>query len=238
MDENTRSIIELAWARVLQLPDDALMAHTPGRITRPDDSVIMFVTLWEHRVLVAPEAVLQRAAELSDEQLVDGPTLLALSRDPGTGSGAGRLLGEATLSFTDSYVTGARLESIVVTDDTAAIGDLERLCPPDDSAEVCLSQMMWKFATLDETDQITAGAGFDEWHRILGHLGVLTPPALRRYGFATVAAGIATNEALDRGLVPQYRARTDNVGSQALAARLGFDRVGSQTTVLLTAPTS
>jgi hypothetical protein len=232
VDANTRSIIELAWARVLELPDEALLARTPGRITRPDDSTIMFVTLWEHRLLLAPESVLARAAALSDDQLADGTCLLSLSRDPETGN-AGRLLGEATLWFADDYVTGPAVQSVVVTDDAAAVEDLERLCPPDDTAEVALSQMMWKFATLDDTDQITAGAGFDEWRNILAHLGVLTPPALRRYGYATVAAGIATNEALDRGLIPQWRARFGNVASQSLAARLGFERVGTQTTVCL-----
>jgi hypothetical protein len=233
VDPNTRAIVELAWARVLKLPDDALMAHPSGRITRVDDSMIMFVTLWEHRVLVAPERILVRAAHLSDTELADGPTLLGLSRGLEPGTCTGRLLGEATLWFADSYVSNDALKSVVVTDDVAAVTDLERLCPPDDIAEVGLSKTDWKFATLDDTDQITAGAGFDEWEQILGHLGVLTPPALRRYGFGTLAAGIATNEALDRGLIPQWRARRDNSASRALAARLGFDEVGSQTAVSL-----
>lgn len=233
MDQHTRSIVELAWARVLELPDDALMTPSPERVTRVLDSMIMFVTLWDHRILLAPQPVLERAAACSDEELQDGPVLLGLSRTPGPGTHPGRLVGAATLAFTDSYVTGPALETVLVTDDAAAVTDLERLCPPDDTAEVGLSSMRWKFATLDETDQITAGAGFEEWQQILAHLGVLTPPTLRRYGFATVAAGIATNQALDRGLVPQWRARVDNVASRALAARLGFDEVGTQTTVAL-----
>ena len=49
-----------------------------------------------------------------------------------------------------------------------------------------------------------------------------------------MAAAIATNDALDVGLVPQWRARTENRASRAIAARLGYVEVGSQTTVLLT----
>ncbi|HET9871946.1 MAG TPA: GNAT family N-acetyltransferase [Propionibacteriaceae bacterium] len=233
MDGNTRSIIELAWARMLNLPDDALMTPSEGRLTATDDTKIIFVRLWEHRVLVAPESVLKRAEAMTDDALADGSSLLALSQDPMTGVCSGRLLASRTLAFTDSYVKDARLESVLVLEDEAAVADLERLCPPDDIAEVALSRKCWKVAILDDTDQITAGAGFDEREHILAHLGVLTPPRLRRNGFGTLAAGVATNEALDQGLVPQWSARVDNVASQAIAARLGYLRVGSQTTVLL-----
>jgi hypothetical protein len=231
VEANTRSIIELAWARLLHLPDDALMCVRNERITCVHESVLMYVTLWEHRVLVAPERLLERACGVPDEHLRDGCLLWALSADGG--GRPGRLLGEATLSFTDSYVPDMALDSVAVTDDAAAVTDLEHLCPPDDAMEVALSKMTWQMATLDDTDQITAGAGFAERQQILAQLGVLTPPPLRRYGFGTLAAGMATNEALDRGLVPQWRCRVDNAAGRAVAARLGFEQVGTQTTVLL-----
>jgi len=64
----------------------------------------------------------------------------------------------------------------------------------------------------------------------------LTPPAFRRRGFGLIAAALAVNEALDHGLVPQWRSRVENSASRSTAARLGFVEVGSQTTVLLAAP--
>jgi predicted GNAT family acetyltransferase len=62
---------------------------------------------------------------------------------------------------------------------------------------------------------------------------VLTPPGFRRRGFGLLAAALATNDALDAGLVPQWRSRIENNASRRTAARLGFLEVGSQTTVLL-----
>ena len=50
-----------------------------------------------------------------------------------------------------------------------------------------------------------------------------------------LSAALATNEALDFGLVPQWRSRIENTASRRTAARLGFVEVGSQTTVLLAA---
>lgn len=235
MDQNTRSIVELAWARVLKLPDHALMSPLDARVTREDDSMIMYVRLWQHEVLVAPAAVIERARAMPGEALSDGPTLLSLGvgSETGAGGGTARLLGAADLAFSDTYVPGGDLEATPVTDDPQAVNDLERLCPPDDVAEVGLSGMSWSFALLDDEDATLSGAGFDEWEHILAHVGVLTPPERRRAGHARIAAGIATNEALDRGLIPQWRSRTDNAASRGLATRLGYETVGSQTTILL-----
>jgi GNAT superfamily N-acetyltransferase len=147
----------------------------------------------------------------------------------------GRLLGHATLAFRDEYLALDERVAVSVTDDPAAVLDLEKACPPDDVAEVGLADMSRALVTLDELDQPTAGAGYAEWEQIIAHLGVLTPPAFRRRGFGQVAAALATNDALDLGLVPQWRARIENRASRSTAARLGFVEVGSQTTVVLTA---
>ena len=228
MEANTEAIVRLAWARVLGLPDDGLTKPVAGLITRTSDELIMFVRLWQHEVLVGPSEFLDRVGD--SDGLADGPRLLAASSRWG-----GRLLGEATLAFQDAYVELEGLETVTVTDDPAAVVDLEKACPPDDVAEVGLAEMTHALVTLDELDQPTAGAGHDEWEQIIAHLGVLTPPAFRRRGFGLVAAALATNEALDLGLVPQWRSRIENSASRRTAARLGFVEVGSQTTVMLAA---
>ena len=127
------------------------------------------------------------------------------------------------------------LESVSVTDDPVAVVELEKACPPDDVAEVGLAEMSRALVTLNELDQPTAGAGYAEWEQIIAHLGVLTPPPFRRRGFGVLSAALATNEALDFGLMPQWRSRIENTASRRTAARLGFVEVGSQTTVLLAA---
>ena len=89
-------------------------------------------------------------------------------------------------------------------------------------AEVGLAELGRVFVTFDDRDQPTSGAGYDEWQGLLGHLGVLTPPELRGNGWGTVAAALALNDALDVGLVAQWRARIDNTASRrrGSAARL------------------
>jgi hypothetical protein len=134
----------------------------------------------------------------------------------------GRLLGHATLAFRDEYLALDERVAVSVTDDPAAVLDLEKACPPDDVAEVGLADMSRALVTLDELDQPTAGAGYAEWEQIIAHLGVLTPPAFRRRGFGQVAAALATNDALDLGLVPQWRApdRKPGVPEHRRAARV------------------
>jgi hypothetical protein len=227
VETNTESIIRLAWARTLGLADDALMGPADERLVRADDSMIMFVALWDHRVLIAPPWLLDRATDLTNAELADGSTLLALSTERG-----GRLLGEAVLGFTDTYVSHSRLETVVVTNEDQAVRDVERSSPPDDVTEVGLSLMSEHFVTLDEHDQMTAAAGYGESQGILAPVGVLVPPPLRRAGHATLAAAIATNDALDAGLVPQWRSRRGHRASLALARRLGYREIGAQTTVL------
>lgn len=233
MESGTRAIVELAWARELGLLDDAFSFAEPGeRLTRTNPDVAMFVTLWEHRVLVGPTWLLERAATVADETLVSGSGLLGLTTD-GPSGGPGRLLGEAVLAFTDAYVDHDELESVAVSDEPQAVADLEHGCPPDDVTEVGLSSMGQRFVLLDDRDAPTAGSGYAEWQGILGHLGVLTLPALRREGHGLLAGALALDDALDAGLVPQWRSRRENAASLALGRRLGFEAVGTQTTVVL-----
>ena len=228
METNTESIIRLAWARTLGLADDALLEPAGRRLTRVDESMVMFVALWDHRILVAPSWLLERATELSNAELADGSVLLTL-----TAGRNGRLLGEAVLSFTDAYVQHPGLESVVVTNEASEVAAVERSCPPDDAAEVSLPLMSQHFVTLDEQDHATAAAGYAESQGILAGVGILVPPDLRRRGHGTRAAAIATNDALDAGLVPQWRARRGHRASLGLARRLGYREIGAQTTVLL-----
>lgn len=234
METGTRAIVELAWARRLGLPDDALEPGTSWRLTRSEDSVAVFVSLWEHRVLLGPDWLLERADGVDDSVLASGPGLLALTART-DGGARGRLRGERILAFTDLYVEHDALDTVVVADDPQAVHDLERQCPPDDVTEVGLGGMPERFVLLDDREAANAGSGYHEWEGILAHLGVLVPPALRREGLGTLAGAMATNDALDSGLVPQWRCRPENAASLGLARRLGYEPVGRQTTVLLTA---
>nr|WP_306270737.1 GNAT family N-acetyltransferase [Ornithinimicrobium sp. HY1793] len=78
-----------------------------------------------------------------------------------------------------------------------------------------------------------AGSGYVVWADRLAHMGVLTSPAARGRGYGVLAAAVGTNAALDAGLIPQWRARWDNEASKRMAQVLGYELVGSQTTVFI-----
>ncbi|GAA1842621.1 hypothetical protein GCM10009714_26210 [Microlunatus capsulatus] len=235
VEANTQAIVRLAWSRLLGLPDDTLdPAANPVRVVRSDTADdAMVVRLWDTWVVRGPGWFHDRTADADPAALVDPGTLLRTC----AGHPA-RLVGHAVLGFTDRYaepsVPGSvALEDVPVDDAPAAAAALERACPPDDVREVGLAEMGRLFVTLDDRDQPTSGAGYDEWQGLLGHLGVLTPPELRGSGWGTVAAALALNDALDVGLVAQWRARTDNAASRRVARRLGFAAAGEQSTVTL-----
>ena len=234
MEDGTRAIVELAWARELGLLDDAFsFAEAGERLTRTNPALAMFVVLWDRSVLVGPEWLLDRAADVDDLTLGSGAGLLRLVGEGPSGPTSARLLGEAVLAFTDAYANHPSLDAAVVADDEDLLGDLQRECPPDDVTEVGLAGMDQRFVLLDDREAPVAGAGYAEQQGILAHLGVLTPPALRHEGHGTLVGALALNDALDAGLVGQWRARETNLASLALGRRLGFEAVGRQTTVLL-----
>ncbi|HYP45815.1 MAG TPA: hypothetical protein VEQ66_11550 [Propionibacteriaceae bacterium] len=228
MEVNTQAIIRLAWARTLGLADDALMQPAAERLVRVDESIIMFVSLWQHRVLIGPQWLVDQAPALSNAALASGSRLLGLAAGHG-----GRLLEETVLGFTDDYVSLPGLDDAQVSKDARSVGELERSCPPDDVAEVGLSQMSEHFVTLDAEGRPKAVAGYGESQGILASIGVLVPPSQRLAGHGTLAAAVATNDALDAGLVAQWRARRGHRGGLGVARRLGYREIGAQTTLLL-----
>ncbi len=235
MEANSQAIVRLAWSRLLGLPDDTLdPAANPVRTVRADAAgQTMVLRLWRTWVVQGPGWFHDRTADVDPGVLADPTTLLRICDGH-----LARLVGHAVLGYTDRYakpsVPGSvALEDVPVDDAPSAAASLERACPPDDVAEVGLAEMSRLFVTLDDRDHPTSGAGYDEWQGLLAHLGVLTPPALRSAGWGTLAAALALNDALDAGLVAQWRARSDNLASRRLARKLGFTRAGEQTTVTL-----
>ncbi|MDF9279541.1 GNAT family N-acetyltransferase [Arthrobacter sp. EH-1B-1] len=231
LEPGTISIIQLAWSRLLGFEDGA-MAGTCHRIYREDNNapLLMFVSLFGKEALVGPTWALDAAKDLTGVELSRHSTLLSMSRPHG-----GRGLGEAYLYFSDNLPSFPD-SGPLVSSDPAHARALERLCPPDDVAEVGLSAMENSCVLVDESSEPPlplAGAGYDIWEGILAHLGVLTAPDERRRGHASYAVSVAVEESMAAGLIPQWRARTDNVASQRTALRAGFVHAGSQTSVVL-----
>lgn len=227
MESNSRAIIQLAWARVLGLADDVLVADSDERVHQPDASMIMTVSLFGRRIVRGPAWFLEHSAGMSDDQLDDEALLISLAA-----GFVGRSLGSMVLAYTDRYAPVDQHSGHPVSDEPAAAADLERQCPPDEVTDAGLSRSPTTLVLLDELDTPLAGVGLTEWQGIIGQLTVLTSPAHRRQGYGRAAAAIGVNEALDRGLVAQWRAQPDHLPSFQLGRRLGFTPVGRQTTVV------
>lgn len=230
----TELTVARAWTQLLKLEDGALADLTPGRISRPDPKAkaVTFVRLLSHGVIVGPQWAIDRAADRSDHELAKLHVLQELTADH-----ISRPLGAAMLSFTDVPIAG--LPTAPTAADDATVATLEGLCLPDEVEEAGLARMPQRWVVLGSSPTSqngkapAASAGYEVLADVLAHLGILTAPDQRRQGHGTVAAGRAINAALVAGLLPQWRARTDNKASQQLARRLGFQPLGSQTTVLI-----
>jgi hypothetical protein len=238
LDPGTVSIIRLAWSRLLGLEDGALEGDGGDRLYSVDDDtgVLTFVTLFGREILKGPRWAVDAGRTLTGPDLRSHSTLLSLSRDHG-----GRGLGEARLYFCDTL---PRFDGppAVVSGERDLVLDLERRCPPDDVAEAGLSESEHPFVLVEGDGAPEAGhpvplagAGYDIWEGILAHLAVITPPDERRKGYAQRIAAVAVEESMAAGLVPQWRARTDNTASQRTALRAGFAYAGTQTSVILDA---
>ena len=78
-----------------------------------------------------------------------------------------------------------------------------------------------------------AAAAWTVWPQGVAHICVLTARAHRGTGTAFAAAHRALTEAVDVGLLPQWRVRKGNLASIALAERLGMHHVGDQYSIRL-----
>lgn len=233
VDGHQIDIIRLAWARELGLPDRAFDDSGVRHVRIDDDADrIRFVTLAGSTALVGPAWAVDRAEDRSDNDLARSGGLLALAKDH-----SGRCSGPVALAWAADFGKSVAVEQPLVSHDLEHVRALESACPPDDVAEAALTDKANWFTVLDDTHRPLASAAFREWQGIIADMGALTLPDARRRGFGATAARLATNDALDAGLIPQWRAHRDNVASRRLAARLGYEELGTVVSVAVTAST-
>lgn len=201
-----------------------------------DEQVATFLRLYGASVLYGPRWLLDAARDVDDEVLALESTFIRLGA-----SHRGRSLGEAALYYADGVPQLERSETLAVSYETDHARQLESLCPADDVAEAGLSGLDSTFtlvpddgtqAGLHGSADPVAGSGYEEWQGLIGQVGVLVRPDVRRLGLGAYAAAVAMEEAFTEGLVPQWRARMGHRASQHLADTLGFELAGSQTTVV------
>ncbi|WP_072687431.1 GNAT family N-acetyltransferase [Rhodococcus marinonascens] len=236
MDSHHLDIIELAWSRELGLPDDALSSHPDagGRAIRVDDEAdnIRFLRLGEASALVGPRWAIERADDHTPDELTEPAILLALTHDR-----SGRCAGPLVLSFGTEYQEPVTGRPPLVSYERDHVRQVEAACPPDDVAEAHLGGRDRRFTILDDAEHPMASACYAEFQGFLADVGALTAPAFRRRGLGAQIAGIATDDALDSGLIAQYRSPRNNLAARTLATHVGYRELGTYAMVTISRST-
>jgi RimJ/RimL family protein N-acetyltransferase len=81
--------------------------------------------------------------------------------------------------------------------------------------------------------RLAAVASYQIWGKHIAHISIISHPAFRGHGHATLAVSELTRIVLERKLVPQYRTLEANQASMAVARRLGFVQYATSLAVRL-----
>lgn len=182
----------------------------------------------------------------------------AVVAGPGATSRSGRLSGVDPVSLVDPGLAGALLGPLAGTIGPAHLFYGAPVHTPrhpvDGPLRLDDPRVLAVLADADEAERdecgltaVTSGAwvaydgdgepgaacGWTMWPHATAHLSVLTATSRRGRGLGRSAAVVAVAEAVDHGLLPQWRAAAGNTASIGLAARLGLTPVGHQLSVRL-----
>lgn len=225
--------MQSGWADELQVPIEALTVRGTHLFHRDGSTTVVVVKLNESVVIVAPAVA---AAELGRVQDVETSRLLDMSwLEQQLRPLQARPIGTADLSYCE--VLPVKREAVPIVPATTSLVDLlQRGLSAEEWLESGLADMPSRWAALTASGEVAAIAGYESWSRSIAQLGVASVSSVRGRGFAAAAAAEAMTAALGDGLVPQWRCRVGNRGSERLATSLGFTPVGRQTAVALTIP--
>jgi GNAT superfamily N-acetyltransferase len=144
-------------------------------------------------------------------------------------------LGPATLAFLDPTAAHAPDDPQVTLLPAGheVVRRLATACGRQDAEESGLLDVDSSVAVWRVAGRVVAASGYQVWHGQLAHLSVLVDPAHRGRGLGTAVAASAVHQAVDAGLVPQWRARCTLLASRRIARSLGFVELGRQATYKL-----
>lgn len=229
LSPGARAAADAYWARVF--------GCAPGRL-RPDAPLVLphspelagysgvyVYTFGAAPVVSLPPALVDshgaRAAAAARDGLGDEARWRAVF-----GERVEAVIGPAAIRYADRGTLrslppdpGTRL---LTPDDAEALDALRRACWP----------VEWDHGGSELGDHPVAGAfaggvlaavaGYEVWGEAIAHLAVATHPAHRGRGLGAAVVSRIVIEALERGLLAQYRALETNAPSLAIADRLGF----------------
>ncbi|OZE38288.1 GNAT family N-acetyltransferase [Rhodococcus sp. 05-2254-5] len=228
-DPHRLDIVRLAWCRRLSLDDRALDTTADRVEHRTDTENIVVLRLAQTTLIVGPSWAVDAARGI-EGQADTGRTWLST------------LLGDRVEQYEiDSHTLayGSEIGHTIDVHDPLISHDAEHAralaehCSEADVTEAFGEPVSRHWFTLLGDDRPAdsarslASAGYSEENMILADMRVLTDPDHRRHGHAAVVGRLATNDAIDDGLIPQWRARPENTTARRLAARLDYVEIGA-----------
>lgn len=177
-------------------------------------------------VVGAPPSALDRLRGLAPSALLDPGSLMHALEGHGP-----TLFGAAELAYLDA---GSFLPAPSRTASAARRDEARHLLgslPSAERDESGLEEMDRWWVVRESDGTLVAVAGCETWNDALAHLGIAVVPEARGTGAGAAAASAAITQALDDGLVVQWRSGVRNQASRRLGARLGAVPLGRQVTV-------
>ena len=215
------------WAERLSVPVETVTSSDTHAVARDDATTVVVVELERCCVVLAPPAALAQVQGLSRPELLDLDLLVA-----SLAAFQPQPVGTASLSYRDTRLT-RRLPIATTRADAALVEEMRQAVAPDEWDESGLATMPQRWAATTPQGRSAALAGFERWGADIAQLGVVAAHGARGQGYAAAAAAEAFTQALDDGLVAQWRCREGNTASERLAASLAFTRMGRQLAVAL-----
>ncbi|HEX6749677.1 MAG TPA: GNAT family N-acetyltransferase [Longimicrobium sp.] len=225
--ETVRAVDEF-WAGELGVEPAALRPPAPAVLPRGDGSRGVHAMLFG---AAAPVATVSSALSASSRARIAAAIASAFD-DPAALVAAlegemERVIGPATIRYADRGTFRPQPPSpsvrMLTLDDAPAIERLRVACTATEWEHGGSDVREHPCAGAFAGDEIAALAGYEVWGGAVAHLSVVTHPAHRGRGHGAAAVSRIAAEALERGLVPQYRTLESNAPSIAVAARLGFE---------------
>ena len=227
-DSHKLDIVRLAWCRQLGLDDTALDtdADRVEHLAGTDDVTVL--ELAGTTVIAGPSWAIDAARSITGRPGADRTWMSAL-----LGDHAGSYeIDIYSLAYGSEIGHTIDVHDPLISHDAVHARNLAAQCSDADVAEAFGEAVSRNWFTLLGDDRPAdsarslATAGYSERQLILADMRVLTDPDHRRRGHAQVVGQLATNDAIDEGLIPQWRSRPENSTARRLAARLGYIDIG------------
>jgi GNAT superfamily N-acetyltransferase len=196
----------------------------------PDEAArVSVVRLGAATAVVVPLAMVDRFDELVASQPgcdLTNPASVVELLGP-----VARFLGPASLAYADGgcfQPRGTAAATMLLPAGHDAVLDLAAACGLQDAGESGIARATAAVSVIQADGAVLAACGYEVWAAALAHIGVLTHPRWRGRGLAASVASAAVAQALEAGLVAQWRARCTLTASRRIARSLGFVELGRQ----------